>query len=88
MSYGHLRDDCLYAGPNLGIEYGKPLPLPYLFAHFEGARVRHVLTRDHTVYLAPHVYHTSGMSHTCLYSPAAGSMVICCWEDNRWSGGK
>ena len=33
MTYGHLRADCLYtgissAGPTLGVEYGKPLPLP------------------------------------------------------------
>jgi len=34
MTYGHLRADCLYTGPapgpTLGIEYGKPLPLPFL----------------------------------------------------------
>ena len=33
MTYGHLRADCLYTGsapgPTLGIEYGKPLPLPF-----------------------------------------------------------
>jgi len=32
MTYGHLQADCLYtgisSGPTLGIEYGKPLPLP------------------------------------------------------------
>jgi len=38
MAYGHLRADCLYtgissAGPTLGIEYGKPLPLPLTPPH-------------------------------------------------------
>jgi len=33
MTYGHLQADCLYTGispgPTLGVEYGKPLPLPF-----------------------------------------------------------
>jgi len=34
MTYGHLRTDCLYTGisygPTLGVEYGKPLSLPFI----------------------------------------------------------
>jgi len=34
MTYGHLQADCLYAGissgPTLGVEYCKPLPLPFM----------------------------------------------------------